>query len=87
MDVLNVRRLVGDTLAVIVQSMSTLICCVAVAMVASWELSLIILVLIPIVGLQHYAQNRFLKGFGDDTKVIHARCHVYFIFALRFFLG
>jgi ATP-binding cassette, subfamily B (MDR/TAP), member 1 len=68
-DALNIRRLVGDTLAVIAQSMSTLTCGIVVAMVASWELSLIILLLIPLVGLQGYAQAMFLKGFSADTKV------------------
>lgn len=82
MDVLNVRRLVGDTLAVIVQSMSTLICSIVMAMVASWELSLIILVLIPLLGIQGYAQIRFLKGFGDDTKVICTMTCLFYIYIL-----
>ncbi|KAF7023326.1 hypothetical protein CFC21_035870 [Triticum aestivum] len=46
-DALNIRRLVGDNLAVLVQ-------CV-----------------IPFLGLQNYIQLRFLKGFGEDAKVMY----------------
>lgn len=69
MDALNVRRLVGDTLALIVQSLATLICGFVVAMVANWQLALIITVVIPLVGLQGYAQVKFLQGFSADAKV------------------
>lgn len=86
-DALNIRRLVGDTLAVIVQSMSTLTCGLVIAMIASWELSLIILVLIPIVGLQGYAQVMFLKGFSADAKVTCTMKFLVNIYILYFLLG
>ncbi|KAJ1687409.1 hypothetical protein LUZ63_018799 [Rhynchospora breviuscula] len=70
-DALNVRRLVGDTLALMVQSLASLSCGFVVAMVANWELALIILVLIPLVALQGYAQVKFLKGFSADAKVMY----------------
>ncbi|XP_078169722.1 ABC transporter B family member 11-like isoform X1 [Carex rostrata] len=71
MDALNVRRLVGDTLALIAQTLATLICGFVVAMVANWQLALIITVVIPLVGLQAYAQVKFLKGFSTDAKVMY----------------
>ncbi|KAF3326657.1 MDR-like ABC transporter [Carex littledalei] len=71
MDALNVRRLVGDTLALIIQSLATVICGFVVAMVANWQLALIITVVIPLVGLQGYAQVKFLKGFSADAKVMY----------------
>jgi ATP-binding cassette subfamily B (MDR/TAP) protein 1 len=71
MDALNVRRLVGDTLALIVQTLATLICGFVVAMVANWQLALIITVVIPLVGLQGYAQVKFLKGFSADAKLMY----------------
>ncbi|KAJ1263912.1 hypothetical protein BS78_09G222500 [Paspalum vaginatum] len=70
-DALNVRRLVGDNLALLVQSASTLICGIVIAMVADWKLSLVILFVIPLVGLQGYAQVKFLKGFGQDAKTMY----------------
>ncbi|WVZ99468.1 hypothetical protein U9M48_044759, partial [Paspalum notatum var. saurae] len=70
-DALNVRRLVGDNLALLVQSTSTLICGIVIAMVADWKLSLVILFVIPLVGLQGYAQVKFLKGFGQDAKTMY----------------
>ncbi|KAJ4796757.1 ABC transporter B family member 4 [Rhynchospora pubera] len=70
-DALNVRRLVGDTLALMVQCLATLVCGFVVAMVANWELALIITVVIPLMGLQGYAQVKFLKGFSADAKVLY----------------
>jgi ATP-binding cassette subfamily B (MDR/TAP) protein 1 len=69
-DALNVRRLVGDNLALIVQIISTLVTGVVIAMRADWKLCLIILCVIPLVGLQSYVQVKFLKGFSQDAKVI-----------------
>ncbi|KAJ4750300.1 ABC transporter B family member 11 [Rhynchospora pubera] len=70
-DALNVRRLVGDTLALMVQCLATLVCGFLLAMVANWELALIITAVIPLVGLQGYAQVKFLKGFSADAKVMY----------------
>ncbi|XP_072993178.1 LOW QUALITY PROTEIN: ABC transporter B family member 9-like [Typha latifolia] len=70
-DALNVRRLVGDTLALMVQSASTVVTGLVIAMVANWKLALIITVVIPLVGLQGYAQIKFLRGFSADAKVMY----------------
>ena len=68
---MNVRRLVGDNLALTVQIIGTLITGFVIAMIADWKLSLVILCVIPLVGIQGYAQVKFLKGFSQDAKVIH----------------
>ncbi|KAL6610597.1 hypothetical protein ACP70R_040566 [Stipagrostis hirtigluma subsp. patula] len=70
-DALNVRRLVGDNLAIMVQSTATIICGIVIAMIADWKLSLVILVVIPLVGLQGYAQVKFLQGFSQDAKTMY----------------
>jgi ATP-binding cassette subfamily B (MDR/TAP) protein 1 len=70
-DALNVRRLVGDNLALAVQVVSTLITGIVIAMIADWKLTLIILCVIPLVGLQGYAQVKFLKGFSEDAKMLY----------------
>ncbi|XP_006644563.3 ABC transporter B family member 4-like [Oryza brachyantha] len=70
-DALNVRRLVGDNLALAVQVVSTLITGIVIALIADWKLTLIILCVIPLVGLQGYAQVKFLKGFSEDAKMLY----------------
>ncbi|KAM0921306.1 hypothetical protein ACQ4PT_006948 [Festuca glaucescens] len=67
-DALNVRRLVGDNLALTVQIIATLITGFVIAVMADWKLSLIILCVIPLAGIQGYAQVKFLKGFSQDAK-------------------
>ncbi|KAJ3670699.1 hypothetical protein LUZ60_008125 [Juncus effusus] len=70
-DALNVRRLVGDKLALIVQTLATLLCGFIIAMVANWKLALIITVVIPLVGLGSYAEIKTLKGYSADAKVMY----------------
>ncbi|TVU35426.1 hypothetical protein EJB05_17314, partial [Eragrostis curvula] len=42
-----------------------------IAMIADWKLCLIILSVIPLAGLQGYAQVKFLKGFNEDAKLLY----------------
>ncbi|PUZ55213.1 hypothetical protein GQ55_5G194300 [Panicum hallii var. hallii] len=70
-DALNVRRLVGDNLALLTQVTSTLITGFVIAFVADWKLTLIILCVMPISGAQGYAQVKFLKGFSQDAKMLY----------------
>uniref|UniRef100_A0A0D9YA29 MDR-like ABC transporter n=1 Tax=Oryza glumipatula TaxID=40148 RepID=A0A0D9YA29_9ORYZ len=67
-DALNVKRLVGDNLALNFQTLSTIISGFTIAMVANWKLALIITVVVPLVGFQAYAQMMFLKGFNKNAK-------------------
>lgn len=69
-DALNVRRLLGDRLALSVEVTSTFITGFVIAMIADWKLCLTIICVIPLVGLQGYAQIKFLKGFSEGAKVI-----------------
>ncbi|KAM0836447.1 hypothetical protein ACQ4PT_062319 [Festuca glaucescens] len=68
-DALNVKRLVGDNLALNVQTLSTIIVGFTIAMVANWKLALIITVVVPFVGFQAYAQMKFLKGLNKNAKL------------------
>ena len=70
-DALNVRRLVGDNLSLIIQLSSTLVTGVVIAMIADWKLALITMCVIPLVGLESYAHVKFLNGFSQDAKVIN----------------
>ncbi|TVU07260.1 hypothetical protein EJB05_47308, partial [Eragrostis curvula] len=67
-DALSVKRLVGDNLALNVQTASTIISGFTIAMVANCKLALIITVVIPLVGFQTYAQLKFLKGLNKNAK-------------------
>ncbi|TVU15559.1 hypothetical protein EJB05_39085, partial [Eragrostis curvula] len=70
-DALNVRRLVGDNLALIVQSIASLTTGFVIAFAADWRLALIITCVIPLVGAQGYAQVKFLKGFSEEAKEMY----------------
>ncbi|XP_044976766.1 ABC transporter B family member 4-like [Hordeum vulgare subsp. vulgare] len=70
-DALNIRRLVGDNLAILVQCTITLISGFAIAFASDWKLTLIVICVIPFLGLQNYIQVKFLKGFSEDAKVMY----------------
>ncbi|KAL8527119.1 hypothetical protein ACS0TY_005115 [Phlomoides rotata] len=70
-DAASVRALVGDSLAQMVQDLSSLAVGLAIAFSASWQLSLIILAMIPLIGLSGYFQIKFMKGFSADAKVMY----------------
>lgn len=68
-DASTVRGLVGDALAQIVQDTASAAAGLAIAFQASWQLALIILAMIPMIGLNGYVQIKFMKGFSADAKV------------------
>lgn len=68
-DATSVRYLVGDTLALLVQNISTAVAGLLIGFETNWELALIILLLIPLLGLGGYVQVKSMKGFGADAKV------------------
>ncbi|PNY10515.1 ABC transporter B family member 4-like protein [Trifolium pratense] len=70
-DAASVRALVGDALGLVVQNLATALAGLIIAFVASWQLALIILVLIPLIGLNGYVQMKFMKGFSADAKMMY----------------
>lgn len=70
-DASTVRGLVGDALAQIVQDTASAVVGLAIAFEASWQLALIILAMIPMIGLNGYAQIKFMKGFSADAKIMY----------------
>uniref|UniRef100_A0ACD5U0Z4 Uncharacterized protein n=1 Tax=Avena sativa TaxID=4498 RepID=A0ACD5U0Z4_AVESA len=70
-DALNVRRLVGGNLALIVHCAAAFLSGLVIAMSADWKLSLVILIVVPLMGLQSYAQVKFLEGFSQDAKAMY----------------
>ncbi|KAL5149238.1 ABC transporter B family member 11 [Glycine soja] len=70
-DAASVRALVGDALGLLVQNTATAIAGLVIAFESSWQLALIILALVPLLGLNGYLQFKFLKGFSADTKKLY----------------
>ncbi|KAG8663637.1 hypothetical protein MANES_01G234500v8 [Manihot esculenta] len=70
-DAATVRALVGDALAQLVQNIATAVAAMVIAFTASWQLALIILALIPLIGVNGVVQVKFMKGFSADAKVMY----------------
>ncbi|KAH0874247.1 hypothetical protein HID58_071609 [Brassica napus] len=67
-DAALIRTLVGDSLALTIKNVATAVVGIIIAFVISWELAVIILVPIPLTGINHYVQIKFMKGFSADAK-------------------
>ncbi|GJM94530.1 hypothetical protein PR202_ga11180 [Eleusine coracana subsp. coracana] len=70
-DAAKVRGLVGDALQLAVQNFTTLVAGLVIAFVSNWQLSLIILALIPLIGLNGWIQMKFIQGFSADAKLMY----------------
>lgn len=68
-DAALIRTLVGDSLALTVKNVASAVAGIIIAFVISWELAVIILVMIPLTGINNYVQVKFMKGFSADAKV------------------
>ncbi|XP_078435343.1 ABC transporter B family member 11-like isoform X4 [Wolffia australiana] len=66
-----VRGLVGDALALLAQNVATLFTGLVFAFVANWQLSLVLLALLPMIGLNGCLQVKFIKGFSADAKAAY----------------
>ncbi|XP_027347109.1 ABC transporter B family member 11-like [Abrus precatorius] len=70
-DVASIRALVGDALGLLVQNVATAIVGSVIAFEANWRLALIILVLLPLLALNGYLQQKFIQGFTADGKKLY----------------
>ncbi|KAL1288929.1 hypothetical protein HN51_057383 [Arachis hypogaea] len=70
-DASTVRSLVGDTLALIVQNISTIIAGLVIAFTANWILAFVVLAVSPCVLIQGFLQMKFLRGFSADAKLMY----------------
>ncbi|KAF6172237.1 hypothetical protein GIB67_024859 [Kingdonia uniflora] len=70
-DASTVRSLTGDALFLLVQNAATAIAELVIAFTASWQLALIILILLPLVGVNGWAQMKFMKGFSADAQIMY----------------
>ncbi|KAK7382620.1 hypothetical protein VNO80_01564 [Phaseolus coccineus] len=67
----SVRALVGDALGLLVQNLTCALAGLIIAFIACWQLALIILVLIPLIGANGYVQTKFMMGFSKDAKMMY----------------
>ncbi|KAL9397183.1 hypothetical protein Peur_011436 [Populus x canadensis] len=70
-DAATVRGLVGDSLSQLVQNIASAVAGLVIAFVACWQLAFVILVLLPLIGLNGFIQMKFLKGFSSDAKKMY----------------
>ncbi|KAK6144064.1 hypothetical protein DH2020_020884 [Rehmannia glutinosa] len=70
-DVKSVRNLVGESLALLVQNVATAVVGLAIGFGASWKLSLIVLAMLPLIGLNGYFHLKFVMGFSADSKKLY----------------
>ncbi|MBA0859917.1 hypothetical protein Goshw_012032 [Gossypium schwendimanii] len=70
-DAASIRALVGDALAQLVSSFASALAGLVIAFAASWQMAFIILVLIPLIGVNGYIQAKFMKGFSADAKMMY----------------
>jgi len=68
-DAASIRTLVGDALGLLVQDIATVVTALAIAFDANWQLSLIVLVLVPLIVLNGHLQMKSMQGFSTDAKV------------------
>ncbi|GAU19631.1 hypothetical protein TSUD_383270 [Trifolium subterraneum] len=66
-----VKSLVGDTLALIVQNISSITAGLILAFTSNWILAFIVLAVLPVVLIQGIIQMQFLEGFSADAKVMY----------------
>ncbi|KAL9994671.1 putative ABC-type xenobiotic transporter [Helianthus debilis subsp. tardiflorus] len=64
-DAANVRGLIGDALAQIVQDASSAAAGLVIAFAACWQLAFVIVALVPIMSVNAYVQMQYLKGFSN----------------------
>ncbi|KAL4603939.1 hypothetical protein ACB092_10G159700 [Castanea dentata] len=70
-DAAIVRTLVGDALGQIVQTIASVVAGLVIAFHASWQLAFIVLVLVPLLGVNGYVQQQSMRGFSADAKAMY----------------
>ncbi|PNY04010.1 ABC transporter B family member 11-like protein [Trifolium pratense] len=70
-DAASIRTLVGDALSLFVQDIATVITALVISFVANWQLSLIIIVLVPLLLVNGHFQIKSMQGFNTDAKKLY----------------
>ncbi|ESQ55972.1 hypothetical protein EUTSA_v10024241mg [Eutrema salsugineum] len=67
-DASTVKSLVGDALALIVETITNVAAGLIIAFVANWKLAFIVLFVSPVIVFQGYLQTKLLSKFSADAK-------------------
>ncbi|KAI4369477.1 hypothetical protein MLD38_017915 [Melastoma candidum] len=67
-DAAALRGLVGDALGLLVENLSTTITALIITFGASWQMALIVLGLLPVIGANGFIEMKYLRGFSADAK-------------------
>ncbi|PON83068.1 ABC transporter [Trema orientale] len=70
-DAATIRALVGDALGLLVQNIGSAVAGLVIAFFASWQLAFIILLLLPLIGINGYIEVKFMKGFSANAKMMY----------------
>ncbi|KAF9153548.1 Multidrug resistance protein 1 [Actinomortierella ambigua] len=65
--------MVSQTILTTVSSIATVACGLGFAFAATWEMTLIILAAVPIIGMAQYLELAALTGFGSKTRKAYER--------------
>ncbi|KAL6004053.1 ABC transporter B member 11 [Asimina triloba] len=68
MEAAILRSLVGDALALIIQNMTSAVAGLIIAFLACWQLALIVLAMLPLLGISGWIQMKFMDGLGAESK-------------------
>lgn len=82
-DASAVRGIVGDALGYLVEIAATAIAGLVIGFQANWQLSIVLLAMLPLIGLNAYFQITSFVGFHANSKVtIYHRPQMIFFFLL-----
>ncbi|XP_050374961.1 ABC transporter B family member 11-like [Argentina anserina] len=70
-DAASLRGLVGDALGLLVQNIATAVAGMSIAFGASWQIALVTVVLLPLLGVNGYIQVQYMKGFSAHAKKVY----------------
>ncbi|KAE9609966.1 hypothetical protein Lal_00006438 [Lupinus albus] len=70
-DAASIRALVGDALGLLVQDIVTAITALVISFEANWQLSLIVLALLPLLLVNGHVQVKSMQGFSTDAKKLY----------------
>ncbi|KAJ4846856.1 ABC transporter B member 11 [Turnera subulata] len=72
-DAALVRSLAGDQLATLVHTSATIVAAAIIAITACWQLALVILAIIPLIGSSVVGQRKFMNGTSADSKMMYEK--------------
>ncbi|KAJ3130853.1 Multidrug resistance protein 1 [Physocladia obscura] len=67
-DAFQVQGLVGQSMATLVQLLASMVAGMIIAFASGWQLTLVVLATVPLIGMAGQLQMSMMTGFGSKTK-------------------